>query len=511
MYKLLTRRSVIFALVAVVYLLGSSLKTFWAENEAYYALGAESLLKNPALVPTIYNETLADKPPFMFWWVAVVSWFFGGVSEFSARLANLLPSLLLVAGIMAFARAYLSFRSSVLAGLVLATSYEFWKIAMEINTDMMLTAMLFVAWSAMFTIFERGFRWKHWGLLWGAVAIGVLTKGPVAAVLTAMVGVLYVAYRFGLRAAFGRLLTLRPFTGSVVALAPFALWCLLVYRTYGFGPLDTILLKHNVQRFVDAFDHQQPWYYYFHEILTSLLPWSLVIPFMAVLLYKVRPARRSLQPWQIFSLVIIVTVFGFFSLSTSKRGYYLLPLIPWAVLLLTYALRVCLRYYKHLLPRQAQKLPAARISAMGAYGMLLVMGLYFIVAFPVMDQRRSAKGLISLLESETDEFDRLVLYAEEDPRIMYYLNEGFRFVDNTDAGNQELVQLIADASQPDQYDIDLMVPDYALKKLTKLTSTDLYIDGSGFYRGDKFYVLTTEIKPSLPRLANYVANLKQKS
>src|SRR5690606_39630412 len=116
----------------------------------------------------------------------------------------------------------------------------------------------------------------------------------------------------------------------------------------------------------------------------------------------------GLKPWQSFSVVIFVTVFAFFSMSTSKRGYYLLPIMPWAVLLLADVIRVCFRLYRKRMPGILGRMSPARLTAVSAYAMLVILGGFFLVGYPIMEKRRSARTLVEMLESETDAQDHLV-------------------------------------------------------------------------------------------------------
>src|SRR5688572_18633150 len=83
----------IFGLIVLVYLAGTRGHTFWAENEAYYSLGAQSVRSGHFLLPTFHDGMAIDKPPLMCWWIALISLPFGRVTEFSARLANVIPAI----------------------------------------------------------------------------------------------------------------------------------------------------------------------------------------------------------------------------------------------------------------------------------------------------------------------------------------------------------------------------------------------------------------------------------
>src|SRR5262249_7594523 len=128
---------------------------------------------------------------------------------------------------------------------------------------------------ALFTAFEavRGerLRWGWWGLSAAACGLGVLTKGPVALLLLipplwlqhALAGALWPRWRAWL--AFLSVVL-------AVALPWYVLGCL---RMPDF--LYHFFWVHNVLRFVEPFDHQNPVWYYGPLLLVGLLPGTLFL------------------------------------------------------------------------------------------------------------------------------------------------------------------------------------------------------------------------------------------
>ncbi|MGI8907511.1 MAG: ArnT family glycosyltransferase [Candidatus Sumerlaeaceae bacterium] len=469
-------------IICVIYLVGISNRSFWAENEAYYALGARSVLDGHWLLPVIYNDTVADKPPLVFWAVALVSALLGGVSEFSARVTNLIPSMLVLFYIYRFAKTYLGgARPAIFATVILATSREFFQIATEVNTDTFLLALLFVSWSAIYEVMEVGFTWRRWAFVWGAMSLAMLTKGPVAPVLSALVAATFALSRYGWREGWRRTWSLRPLPGAVLCFVPFALWCLMVWKSYGTPPLETILLKHNMQRFVKAFDHNEAWYYYFAKLPIVLLPWSLVLPVAAWQLWKRRAAGVRPEPWLTFSLCATAAVFVFFSLSSSKRQYYLLPLMPWLALVIADSVH-------RLGERTAPRADAyRRIVGFTAPVALALLGLYFAVVYPLLEVRRSPHRLVQEVEHAVDRDDGLLIFAEEDPRLMYYVHEKFSYLGETPADLKSVKALLSSRAE-----IDVLLPRRSLKLMKEVASVPLYVEADGTYRDNRYYILTTE-------------------
>jgi len=493
--------TIIVLVLAAIYIAGTYNRSFWSENEAYYSLGAESVLEGRQLLPVIHERAVADKPPFMFWWVALVSVPLGVVSEFTARLANVLPSIGTLALLAWFAKRVIgSTRTAVLSAIALATSHEFIEVTSEVNTDSMLLLSLVLSWMFLYRIMQFGFTWRRWCLLWIPMSIGLLTKGPVAPALSCLVAVTFAFWNYGWRAGWSRLFSLRPWTGALVCFLPFILWCMLIWRSYGFAPLETVLLRHNVQRFVSAFDHAKPWYYYFVQFPVVLLPWTLALPLVFRDLWVRRKSGRSLESWQKLSLCAIAVVFVFFSLSSSKRAYYLLPLVPWACLLIGHSLtalgeRAQGRLKTFVAPRRLVHVFSATAVAL--------LAIYVVIGYPLIDSRKSPLPLVEVVKRAVDHDDRLFLLDEEDPRLMYYLPDHLLYFDDTPSELSLFNKALSESAE-----VDLLVQRGELQLVKKLADRPLYVEGSARYKTSQFYVLTTEHKPHLPPFSEEFINLE---
>src|SRR5262249_53062590 len=85
--------------------------------------------------------------------------------------------------------------------------------------------------------------------------------------------------------------------------------------------------RENVRRFFDAHNPRGPVYLYTYVIAGLLAPWSLLLPAALV------RAHQARDPMDRFALAFFWAVFVFFTLSSSRRSYYLLPVLPAAALL----------------------------------------------------------------------------------------------------------------------------------------------------------------------------------
>jgi 4-amino-4-deoxy-L-arabinose transferase-like glycosyltransferase len=299
--------------------------------EARYALAAREMLRGgPLLVSHLFGQLYPDKPPLYFWATALVGWLDGGsIGEATARLpaaAAAIAGLLLVARLGAD---LFGGRAGLLAGCVLATSSLFFWYARQGHPDQFLTLFVTLACLGLWRTLQAAGRGDRWGwtvAAYAAMGLGVLSKGLLGLVVPLLAGLGYAVLTGPLRGAPGRL---RLWPGLGVWLAVVLGWYGPAVLRYGTGYLYETLVHQHMVRYARTWDHAGPWYYYFGEFPAGFFPWILFLPGALVLGWR---ARRREEP-VLFPLVWLVAGFVFFSLSTGKRGAYLLPLYPAAALL----------------------------------------------------------------------------------------------------------------------------------------------------------------------------------
>jgi 4-amino-4-deoxy-L-arabinose transferase-like glycosyltransferase len=112
-------------------------------------------------------------------------------------------------------------------------------------------------------------------------------------------------------------------------------------REEPFAPVDAILaadrqsglymvLRENVERFLAPFDHRGPIYTYLTAVPVLVAPWTVL--FLAAAASLAAAWRRATPDarWILEANAIVLVLF---SLSGSRRSYYILPILPFCALL----------------------------------------------------------------------------------------------------------------------------------------------------------------------------------
>jgi 4-amino-4-deoxy-L-arabinose transferase-like glycosyltransferase len=329
----------VLGLGAALYLPGLGREVLRHPLEAKYALAAREMLAGgPLLVAHLFGRIYPDKPPLYFWATAGLARVRGGrLDEVTARLPAVAGALATLAVTWALGRALFDPGTALAAAAVLGTSNLFFWYARQGHPDQFLTAGVALAcwglWRGFAAPPGRG-RTGWIALAYAAMGLGVLSKGLLGLVLPLLAGSVYLAVTGPVRAV-PRRLGLWP--GVPVFLAVVLAWFGPAVARHGPGYLHETLVHQHLERYARTWVHAGPWYYYFGEFVAGFLPWSLFVPGALVLAWRTRreaPAARVGTPSApyLFPLAWFVAGFVFLSLSTSKRGAYLLPLYPAAAL-----------------------------------------------------------------------------------------------------------------------------------------------------------------------------------
>ena len=215
----------------------------------------------------------------------------------------------------------------VLAALGLAANPRFFMFARRILIDVMLASfmtliLLFFALAERYPARRRLFL----VLMYVAVGLGVLAKGPVAAALPALVFLLYL----GVHRELGRLRDMMIPTGAAIALAIAAPWYVMLYAQGGWTHISSFLLSENVERFTSTFGPtgRGP-FFYLGVMFTDALPWSLALPAALAIWLRDRRQAASSPDLRIRTLLWlwIAVIVGFFSFSQTKQDLYIFPIV----------------------------------------------------------------------------------------------------------------------------------------------------------------------------------------
>jgi 4-amino-4-deoxy-L-arabinose transferase-like glycosyltransferase len=312
------------ALAAVVLSTHLGGYALWDPDEARHAEIARELFTatdwSGWLLPRLNYRPYYDKP-ILFYWLVAAAYAIGGISELAARSVPAAAALATILAVHSWAARVWNARAAAWGVVVLVTAGEFLALGRYANLDMLLTLWVTLGILAV----HRWTRHAEAGasLAPAAVcgALGMLTKGLVAPVLIAGVGVTYLTLTRRLR-----LLSLARWRRSVLTFVAVAgPW----YAAVGLlepAYLHEFFVRHHYQRFFEdvRYLHPGPIYYYLPMAVLCFFPWSMLLPATA----RGTLSRERRGADELFCACWAAGVIVFFSLASGKLATYLLPALP---------------------------------------------------------------------------------------------------------------------------------------------------------------------------------------
>lgn len=347
-------------------------------DEGRYAqIPREMLETGDWVVPTLQSEPYLDKPPLMYWLVAL-SYRTFGVTPAAARLVPAICLHTTILAVYLIGRRSVGHRAAAWAALFLTVAPAFHEMARLLILDGLLTLCVTLSVLCGFEAVRTGRLKLGWWLAAAfASGLGFLTKGPVAEILF-----FPPLFAFGwLNGTTARVKLWRYALFFAVVLGVSLPWYVAVYLEQPTF-LKYFLWEHNVMRFVQPFAHLEPVWYYVPIVLAGFLPGTILFAG-----YVRRLLFRADSPFSAnggFWLLTGGWCLAFFSLSGSKLPTYILPAFPF----------LCLALGEYVARSQWDAMRLTRVMVAGFAGFL---GLVNYVGLPWYAKERSPVGRPELI------------------------------------------------------------------------------------------------------------------
>jgi 4-amino-4-deoxy-L-arabinose transferase-like glycosyltransferase len=313
------------ALVFIVLFWRLGAPSFWDPDEAHYAETTREMLATHDWWAPHYNEEPFFDKPILFHQAQAAAMRLVGPTELGARLVSALAALGLVLATAWLGTALVSLDAGIVAGLLLLASPGTFALARYAILDSLFTMWLFGGAALLAVAALRDRPQLQWpGYI--AIALAVLTKGPLALVLGGMAFLLAIASSAELRR---RLLSLHWIAGLAVVVAAAAPWFAYMYVRFGQAFVAGYLLDENVRLYASRrFANQPNFWFYFQILAAGLLPWTGLL--IGRLYDDVRALwrRERVDALEILLWCWVTAIIGFFSFSTFKLDHYVFPAAP---------------------------------------------------------------------------------------------------------------------------------------------------------------------------------------
>lgn len=302
-------------------------------DEGRYAeIPREMLASGNFITPYLNGVEYFEKPALQYWITAIFMYIFGE-NEFAVRL---FPALCGLGGIGLtgyLANKMFNHKTSFFASIIVGTSFLYLIIASINILDMAISFFLTLSLVSFYQ-FNTTKKYKYLYIFYASIALGTLTKGLIAVVLTSVIILAYciLIKNFNLIKQ-----SISPI-GILIFLIICVPWFYLVCRDNPDFFYFFFIHEHFLRYLTTTHHRYQPFYFFIPCVVLGIFPWTGF--FISSLLVK--SPRKT---WQkiinnphrhkiLFLALWFTIIFVFYSLSSSKLVPYITPcLIPLAILI----------------------------------------------------------------------------------------------------------------------------------------------------------------------------------
>lgn len=306
-------------------------RDFWAPDEGDFAQITRELDLD-FIVPHLNGAPYGEKPPLFYYITYASQKLLGSIrGEISLRVPSGLFALIGAALLLGTIVKFVSpIQALISAGILVTSPLYYWQ-ARYLQVDMVFS--VFVAATLLF--FFRFYATRKQPMLYLfflCLALAFLTKGPLAIALVLPVVLVFLFSE----KALGIVKIKDICIGILIFIIVAAPWYAAIYWREGAPYLYENIVRQNLTRFLDAWSHKRPFYYYFTTLPLDFFPWSLFLPLGIGLAFR----RAKTDPKIRYFLIWFAWMFLFLSLSSGKISKYMLPALPAAAFIASLAFMV---------------------------------------------------------------------------------------------------------------------------------------------------------------------------
>ena len=316
----------IFILVALLPIL--IFRDYTPSNELRYLSIADEALRNGTFF-TFTNQGIpyADKPPLYFWIVMLGKYLLGAHYMLFLSLFSLIPAFVIVHIMNGWTRQKIEREYILTSQLLLLSCGLFLGSTLVLRMDILMCVFITLSLYTFYKMLTGKGNQQINAILFPIyIFLAIFTKGPVGILIPLLCTFVFLLWTKRIR-SLGRYWNWKTWS---ILLILCTIWFGCVYWEAGGEYLQNLLFHQTVDRAINSFHHEAPFYHYFISIWYSMFPWSLLL--IGVIGVSIRKGWIHTE-LQKFFLAVLITTFIMLSFVSSKLDVYLLPIYPFCVYL----------------------------------------------------------------------------------------------------------------------------------------------------------------------------------
>lgn len=265
-----------------------------------------------------------------------------GNTELALRLPMALSGIIGVMALYFLLGRIFNRRTALIGGLILATTPFYYLIARQFMFDAPFVA---IQTAAILCLVLGAIprpdgepeprRRRYLVAVWVLTGLGIITKGALAIVIPGCIGIVYILITYDWRI----IKRLEPWWGVLVMLAVAAPWFVFMTNRHGMPFLRDFFYEHHFERLAGELDKPTGTFeFYVLQLGVGLMPWVVLLPIGLAHAFGDWKLRLERVMWrEVFLRLSFLAPFVFFTLSSTKFPHYVLPAVPFLVILMARA------------------------------------------------------------------------------------------------------------------------------------------------------------------------------
>ena len=317
---------IIVSLIVMFFLLGS--RDLWTQESRWANICQQMIIRHDYFHPFLDSENYYDKPLLSYWMMIGLSYIFG-LGKWALRIPGVIAGLISIWACYKIGEKLSGKSAGVIAAWMLASSFWFVFWSRVSCADMLNVGgiMFAVAW---FILRKDKLNFTTYIILFFSLTVTALCKGLVAPVVAGLILLPIILHDRQWKEYLKPSMWIAGIICAVFYALPFIISSAtnseVNYQESGLY----LVFRENFLRYVKPFDHEDPIYTYFIYLPLYSAPWII---FTLAGLYSAIRSWNKIPFSSKFYIFALILVLIFFTLSGSRRSYYVLPMVPLAILI----------------------------------------------------------------------------------------------------------------------------------------------------------------------------------
>lgn len=351
-------------------------------DEGAFAEATREMAAGKNYLTTYLNGDPRFDKPILIYWLQLASVTVFGPGEFAFRLPSAIAATVWASVIFLFVRKDREQLEALFATSLMILSVQVTVIAKAAIADALLNCFLALSMFAIYRYYHSR-KTSTLYLVYAAIGLGILTKGPIALLIPLAVSMLFFIVRKDIGSWFKAVLHPGGWMLLLLIVLP---WYTLEYLDQGMAFIEGFFFKHNIARFSTSLEgHSGSLFYYVPVVIAGIMP---ATGLFFTVLFNVR--KLIADPLNMFCVIWFGFVFLFFSLSGTKLPHYMIYGYTPLFLLMANAFSYSRR------PGLLALWPAAMLSGFASLPMLIPAVMPQVSSLLVNAQMQGAMELMSM-------------------------------------------------------------------------------------------------------------------